>query len=82
MEFDNMVCNNPVQVTDIHIKKNGFSTRYYDFNVRSGTMNNCDVCGDYCYPKQFNWDGKILCLDCFLWYANRHMIDELIPIEE
>ncbi len=45
-------------------------------------MKDCDVCGDYCYPKQFNWAGKILCLDCFLWYANRHIVDELLPIEE
>ena len=45
-------------------------------------MKDCDVCGNYCYPKQFNWAGKILCLDCFLWCANRHIVDELIPIEE
>jgi hypothetical protein len=36
----------------------------------------CEVCGEICYPKGYNWEGIILCLDCFLWYSNKYIIDE------
>jgi|GEM_PF-2731791 hypothetical protein len=36
----------------------------------------CEVCGDICYPKGYNWEGNILCLDCFFYYSNRYIIDE------
>ena len=45
-------------------------------------MNDCELCGDYCYPKEYNWEGKIVCLDCFLWYANKHKYEVASAIEE
>jgi hypothetical protein len=39
----------------------------------------CEECGDECFPRAYEFKGKKLCLDCFLWYSNGHMID---PIQE
>ncbi len=42
----------------------------------------CDVCGDICYPKRYNWEGYTLCLDCFLYYSNKYIIDETVATVE